>query len=68
MPQAPASPEESNIANDLKAYEDSQVEVEGAAKEGGPMPVEEDWFEEPEEEGALCSLGRVRLRARMHRS
>ncbi|KAF2761431.1 hypothetical protein EJ05DRAFT_536206 [Pseudovirgaria hyperparasitica] len=54
IPKAPASPEESNIANELKDYETQQVEVEGAAStEGGAAPVEEDWFEEePEEEEA----------------
>ena len=49
MPKAPASPEESNIANDLKAYEDQQVEVEGSAADG-EAAVEEDWFEEELEE------------------
>jgi len=50
LPKAPPSPEESNIANDLKAYEDQTVEVEGQASTGEAV-VEEDWFEdEPEEE------------------
>ncbi|MCJ1325454.1 hypothetical protein MMC10_002117 [Thelotrema lepadinum] len=49
MPKAPASPEESNIANDLKAYEDQQVEVEGSTADG-EAAVEEDWFEEEPEE------------------
>lgn len=50
MPKAPASPEESNLANELKAYEDQQVEVEGQAAEGQTQSAE-DWFEEePEEE------------------
>lgn len=53
MPKSPPSPEEADIASELKAYEDQAVEVEGAnaggAEEGGAA-VEQDWFEEPEEE------------------
>jgi F-type H+-transporting ATPase subunit h len=50
VPKAPPSPEESNIATDLKTYEDQAVEVEGQAS-SGEVAVEEDWFEdEPEEE------------------
>lgn len=49
-PSAPKSPEESDIANELKAYEASTVDVEGQA-EGGVEAVVEDWLEEePEEE------------------
>lgn len=51
-PKAPTSPEEGNIANDLKAYEDQQVEVEGQAAAGEAGVPEEDWFEEEEEEEA----------------
>lgn len=51
MPKAPPSPEEGDIANDLKAYESQQVEVEGQSSSGAP-PVEEDWFEEEEEDDA----------------
>lgn len=43
------SPEESNIASELKSYEDQVVEVEGASSTG-EVPVEENWFEDPEEE------------------
>lgn len=50
IPKAPASPEEGDIAGELKAYETQQVELEGASTEGGAAPVEEDWFEEEEEE------------------
>jgi F-type H+-transporting ATPase subunit h len=50
IPKAPASPEESDIANELKAYESQQVELEGTSTEGGAAPVEQDWFEEEEEE------------------
>lgn len=49
-PKAPQSPEESDIANDLKAYENQQVEVEGQAAGGEASATEEDWFEEEEEE------------------
>ena len=52
VPTAPASPEESDIASDLKAYETQQVELEGSSTEGGAAPVEEDWFEEEPEDDA----------------
>ena len=51
-PKAPRSPEESDIANELKAYEDQKVEVEGQAATGHASTVEEDWFEDEEEEEA----------------
>ncbi|KAK8214387.1 ATP synthase complex subunit H-domain-containing protein [Phyllosticta capitalensis] len=50
VPAAPKSPEETDLANDLKAYETQQVEVEGQATAGEAAPVEQDWFEEEEEE------------------
>ncbi|APA06351.1 ATP synthase H chain, mitochondrial precursor [Sclerotinia sclerotiorum 1980 UF-70] len=51
-PKAPTSPEETDIAKELAAYEASTVEVEGQA-EGGVETKEVDWFEEePEEEAA----------------
>lgn len=54
-PKAPKSPEESDIANDLKAYENQQVDVEGQASGGGATAIEEDWFEEePDEESAAA--------------
>ena len=49
-PKTPKSPQEDNIANDLKAYEDQEVEVEGQAASGTESMPEEDWFEEEEEE------------------
>ena len=52
VPKAPASPEESDIASDLKTYETQQVEIEGASSETGVAPVEEDWFEEEPEDDA----------------
>ncbi|KAI1933629.1 ATP synthase F0 subcomplex subunit H atp14 [Ophidiomyces ophidiicola] len=50
MPATPPSPEEANIAGDLKAYETQEVEVEGQTAPGETAAVEEDWFEMPEEE------------------
>ncbi|KAJ6028299.1 hypothetical protein N7540_003875 [Penicillium herquei] len=50
LPQAPASPEEANLAGELSAYESQVVEVEGQAAAGEAAPVEESWFEEDEEE------------------
>lgn len=52
MPKPPVSPEEADIQNDLKAYEEQVPEVEGQSSgsdsSGG---VVQDWFEEePEEE------------------
>lgn len=49
LPQTPKSPEEADIASELKSYETQSVEVEGAAEDGS-APVEEDWFEEEEED------------------
>lgn len=51
-PAPPKSPEEADIANELKSYETQTVDIEGQA-EGGAAEVEVDWFEqEPEEEEA----------------
>lgn len=51
-PKAPTSPEETDIAKELSAYEASAVETEGQ-EEGGIEAKDEDWFvEEPEEEAA----------------
>ena len=51
MPKPPQSPEETDIQNDLKAYEEQVPEVEGQASGGAsPSDVEQDWFEEPEED------------------
>ncbi|CZT05025.1 related to F1F0-ATPase complex, subunit h [Rhynchosporium agropyri] len=51
-PATPKSPEEADIANELKAYETQTVDLEGQA-EGGAAEPEVDWFEmEPEEEEA----------------
>lgn len=48
-PKAPKSPEESDLASDLKAYESSKVETEGTSSDGAAA-VEQDWFEEPDYE------------------
>ena len=53
-PTAPKSPEETNLASEMKEYEDQVVEIEGAAP--GETQAEEDFFEdidaEDENEGA----------------
>ena len=54
-PKPPKSPEETNIANELKAYETQVVETEGQA-EGAAGAGEEDWFVE-DEEGAPAAGG-----------
>ena len=48
MPKPPSPPEETDLANDLKTYENQQPEIEGQAAPGESAP-EEDWFEEVEE-------------------
>ncbi|QIW95052.1 hypothetical protein AMS68_000570 [Peltaster fructicola] len=50
IPAAPASPEDIDVAKELKEYEAQQPEVEGQAGEAGATPVEQDWFEQPEED------------------
>ena len=48
VPKAPKSPEETDLANELKEYETQAVEIEGqASTESGA--VEQDWFEEDED-------------------
>ena len=49
MPKAPTTPEEANLANELKEYESQVPEIEGQSASGEAVAVE-DWFEEPEEE------------------
>lgn len=44
-PAAPASPEETNLAEDLKAWQQQKVEVEGQAEDSGEQAQEPDWFE-----------------------
>jgi F-type H+-transporting ATPase subunit h len=55
IPQAPKSPEEGDLASELKAYETQQVELEGASSEPGAAPVEEDWFVEEEDEAPAAA-------------
>lgn len=50
VPKPPPSPEEANLAEQLKAYEAQEVEVEGRVATGEAAAVEENWFEEEEEE------------------
>jgi len=47
-PAAPQSPEaaEASLAQELKAYETQEVEIEGQSPEPGMEAQEEDWFEE----------------------
>lgn len=47
-PAAPPSPEaaEASLAQELKAYEVQEVEIEGQSTEPGAEAKEEDWFEE----------------------
>jgi F-type H+-transporting ATPase subunit h len=45
-PAAPKSPEEANLASEMKEYEDQIVEVEGAAPTGETQSAEEDYFED----------------------
>ncbi|KAL8813644.1 MAG: hypothetical protein Q9200_000126 [Gallowayella weberi] len=49
-PKAPRSPDEGDMARDLKAYEDQQVEVEGQAAPGEAGTPEENWFEEEDDD------------------
>ncbi|KAG9233529.1 putative ATP synthase subunit H, mitochondrial [Amylocarpus encephaloides] len=51
-PKAPKSPEEADIASELKAYEASAVEIEGQAEGGAATNQEFEWFEEEPEEDA----------------
>ncbi|KAK8117104.1 uncharacterized protein PG998_005385 [Apiospora kogelbergensis] len=51
-PKTPKSPEEADLASNLKDYENMAVEVEGqeAVAPGSAAPVAEDWLVEEEEE------------------
>lgn len=55
IPQTPKSPEEADIASELKSYETQAVEVEGAVGEDGAALPEEDWFEEEEESATTAA-------------
>lgn len=45
-PSTPKSPEESNLASEMKAYEDQTVEIEGQATSEEQHEPEEDYFED----------------------
>jgi F-type H+-transporting ATPase subunit h len=45
-PAAPKSPEEANLANEMKEYEDQVVEIEGQAATGETQSADEDYFED----------------------
>jgi F-type H+-transporting ATPase subunit h len=45
-PAPPKSPEETNLASEMKSYEEQVVEVEGQASAGGATEPEEDYFED----------------------
>lgn len=49
LPKPPQSPEEADLQNDLKSYEEQVPEVEGQ-QSGEGSAAEEDWFVEEEEE------------------
>ncbi|KAL9018273.1 MAG: hypothetical protein Q9185_004439 [Variospora sp. 1 TL-2023] len=49
-PKAPQSPEEGDTAQDLKDYENQQVELEGQAAAGEAGAPEENWFEDEDED------------------
>jgi len=53
MPSTPTSPEEADIANELKAYEAQQVELEGQSDSGSSVSSE-NWFEEEEDDEAVA--------------
>ncbi|KAL7798524.1 ATP synthase complex subunit H domain-containing protein [Trichoderma ceciliae] len=53
MPKTPASPEEANLADNLKAYESMAVEIEGqdaSAQSAAGAAQLPDWLEAEEEE------------------
>lgn len=59
-PRPPPSPEEGNIASDLKAYEEQQVEVEGQAEGGSSeAAADHEWFEDEDEDEDGEGVGTV---------
>ena len=48
LPKAPQSPEEADLQNELKSYEEQVPEVEGQGEQS--QAPEQDWFEEEVEE------------------
>lgn len=49
QPATPRSPEEGDLASDLKSYETAQVEVEGQSSSGESSEAAPSWFEEEED-------------------
>jgi F-type H+-transporting ATPase subunit h len=45
-PAVPKSPEDTDLAKDMKAYEDQIVEIEGQAAAGEATETEGDFFED----------------------
>ena len=45
-PPLPKSPEETNLASEMRAYEEQEVEVEGQASTGEAKEPEDDYFED----------------------
>jgi F-type H+-transporting ATPase subunit h len=45
-PAAPKSPEETNLASEMKDYEEQTVEIEGASSEPGETQAEDNFFED----------------------
>jgi F-type H+-transporting ATPase subunit h len=45
-PAPPKAPEDTDLANDMKAYEDQVVEIEGQAAAGEQSETEGDYFED----------------------
>ncbi|KAL8706044.1 MAG: hypothetical protein Q9201_000866 [Fulgogasparrea decipioides] len=56
-PKAPQSPDEGDIARDLKEYEDQQVELEGQEATGEAGAAEESWFEEEDDDDEEHAAG-----------
>jgi F-type H+-transporting ATPase subunit h len=50
VPKPPASPEEANLAAEIKDFEAQVPEIEGNTQQAGAPVVEEDWFEEDVDE------------------
>jgi F-type H+-transporting ATPase subunit h len=50
VPKSPASPEEANLATELKDFEAQVPEIEGNTSVAGAPVQEEDWFEEDTDE------------------
>lgn len=56
-PATPKSPEEANLASDMKEYEDQVVEIEGQAAVGETQEPEQDYFEDLQSIDGKLSTG-----------